>query len=283
MKTAEILSPAETRNFIINHVEYVESRTDFGPPTSEEIDTFSEIMDQNLAIAEYKTNRGIREISADLDLNVSQAEAMFMGKSVLDIGCGAGVLSSQISRLKRTRVTALDIDPEKIAKISSRKNLTPVIGSAYNLPEALGDGKFQIVVSAFSGHHWVKSPDKKVTAIMSALDACEPGGKVLLIPLLSNVAHATENRKALDRGRDRNGVKLSEEKLEQVKRFMRVYDWIDVLSVDTLLEQEEAGRIDCTFVSSRDNKLRIPVLNALRGEDDPAQDRYSAIIEVLAS
>ncbi len=281
MRSAPVLSPEATREFIIEQVEYIEGRPDFVEPTPQELEIFASMVDQNQANTPYQANRGIRELAPDLDMNMSDLEALLKGKTILDIGCGDGKFSTDASRLKRTEVTALDLDEQRISGITPSRNLRPIVGDAYNLADSIGDDKFDVVVSAYSGHHWARSPERKKSAIEQALSACAVGGTVLFIPIMHNVGHSNVTRVATDAGLSRLGHRLTPEEQTEFGAYIKVCGWSEVLAIDTLLEYEQGGDIDLTFVSSRDNKKKQPIRRELTREIDHAQDRYSAIVKVL--
>ena len=70
------------------------------------------------------------------------------GASVLDYGCGSGILAIAAARLGAASVFGLDIDPEacKVAQANARENACP--GIQFGLPEALlPDQRFDVLVA----------------------------------------------------------------------------------------------------------------------------------------
>ncbi|HYT97127.1 MAG TPA: 50S ribosomal protein L11 methyltransferase [Casimicrobiaceae bacterium] len=68
------------------------------------------------------------------------------GASVLDYGCGSGILSIAARRLGARRVVGTDTDPQAILASVENTRLNAVEGS-FILPDALGDETFDIVVA----------------------------------------------------------------------------------------------------------------------------------------
>jgi len=278
----EVLSPEVTRAFLEERLGLLKQLPTFGEPDEEMYSSYS--MARKFAMAHsHKTNRGKREIAIDLDMNVPELEALFIGQSVLDIGCGQGKFSNEIARLKKTTVTALDQDAEVMAGLQETKHLRKIQGSGSNVQDVLGDEQFDIVLSAYSSLHWATDGDEKVGAITSALRATRVGGKTIFIPVSADIDHREANRRGLKVGiiRGYNGT-ATKDQIEANRDVVKVTDWLEVLALATLFEKEESGQIDCTFVSSRDNSRGIPIANRLSGPNDPRQERYSAIVDVLS-
>ncbi len=80
-----------------------------------------------------------------MHVSVNRLDDMLEGAHVLDVGCGNGVLSSQIVANKNRRVTALDHDPKILKSIKPRPNLITVEGSGLDLKAVLGDEKYDVV------------------------------------------------------------------------------------------------------------------------------------------
>lgn len=275
-----VLNAEATREMLIERNANLQGLPEFGEPTVEAYGAYSESLDFSMSIV-HKTNRGKQAIAADLNMNVSELESLCAGKSVLDVGCGEGKFSQDLARLKRTDVTALDYDAEILSKVTERKNLETVLGSGFDIQEVLGDREFDVVISAFSSVHWARNADQKQRAISSALQACKIGGKTIFIPISADIDHREATRNALNRGIIRGYGPASPEQIKRGKDSIAVSDWLEFVGLNTLLSEEEAGKIDCTFVSSRDNARAIPIARAFRNDGDPTQERYSAIVEVL--
>lgn len=276
-----VLNPSATRELLVDHIEMIEGAPEFGEPTTQALTAFGENLDELKKIT-HKTSRGKREISIDLSMTVSELEELFIGKSVLDIGCGQGRFSSEIARLKKTKVTALDSDPEVLEQVRGSKNLTPVLGSGLDLQSTLGDEEFDVVVSAYSSLLWARNPEEKSRALQSAIRACRVGGKTIFIPIAQHLEHRKADRRSLGVGIVRGFPNSTPEDLERLKDAQRVHDWNDVVVMRELLGLEEQGAVDCTFVSSRDNARGLPVTRMLNGPNDPTQECYSVIADVVS-
>jgi SAM-dependent methyltransferase len=105
--------------------------------------------------------------------------------TVLEVGCGTGVITGELARITSGRVVGLDIDPAKLAFACRQKDsVTYLRGDAHALP--FSDGSFDIVVC----HYlllWLADPVRgvremaRVTRAEGRVLACaEPdyGGRV---------------------------------------------------------------------------------------------------------
>lgn len=88
----------------------------------------------------------------DSYLEAIQTQVSFSGRKVLEIGCGIGTRTSQISQIA-SHVTAIDPDDANIvqAMLSSSSNVEFLVGSAESLPFVAED--FDIVFFTLSFHH----------------------------------------------------------------------------------------------------------------------------------
>ncbi|MGR9580694.1 50S ribosomal protein L11 methyltransferase, partial [Pandoraea sputorum] len=68
------------------------------------------------------------------------------GQSLLDYGCGSGILAILARKCGADPVIGIDIDPQAVesARYNSERNHAPV---EYGLPDDLRDGQFNIVVA----------------------------------------------------------------------------------------------------------------------------------------
>lgn len=103
--------------------------------------------------------------------------------SVLDYGCGSGILAMVAQKLGASPVIGVDIDPQAIeaARYNSERNHSPV---TYYLPDdfaALGERRFDVVVANI-----LSSPLKLMAPMLSARVA--PGGRLVLSGILARQA-----------------------------------------------------------------------------------------------
>ena len=73
-------------------------------------------------------------------------ESIRGGESVLDYGCGSGILAIAAARLGAADVTGVDVDPQAI-RASAANAASNGVAARFARPEALGDGRFGIVVA----------------------------------------------------------------------------------------------------------------------------------------
>lgn len=278
------LSTEETRDVLLDHLNRIQSLPTFEEPTPEMYSAYAQVL--GLARSQYyETNRGKRLISIDLNMTVSEFEALFVGKSVLDIGCGEGILSRELANLKRTQVTALDNDPEMLDHIKESRNLRAVLGSGFNIAEVVGDEKFDVVISSYSTYSWATNAEEKYASIMSPLGSCSVEGKAIFVPILADPEAKERNRRlvasAVAPAVGETAMYGSLESVEAVRMGVCVSDWLEALALDTLLDEEKRGAIACSFVSSRDNAKNIPLIRGETFGIVPRLQHYSAIIDVM--
>jgi ribosomal protein L11 methyltransferase len=106
------------------------------------------------------------------------------GLSVLDYGCGSGILAMVAKKLGAAQVTGVDIDPQAIesARYNSERNRCTI---DYYLPEEFGNlagkGRFDIVVANI-----LSSPLKLMAPMLSS--RVVPGGRLVLSGILARQA-----------------------------------------------------------------------------------------------
>jgi ribosomal protein L11 methyltransferase len=96
------------------------------------------VIEPNMAFGtgNHETTTLMLEAMLDLD---------FRGKTVLDIGCGTGILAILASKLGADAITAIDIDPWSFDAVSENRiinhtlNVTPVLGDGDSIPVILYD------------------------------------------------------------------------------------------------------------------------------------------------
>lgn len=243
----------------------------------EPTDEFWAIYGQNLdgiMAQTHKLDRGMRDISSELGVRVSDLEAFLVGKNILDIGCGTGRFAQDAARLKRTNVVALDHDEEALDKVTGRKNIEIVLGSGYDLEEAIGDREFDVVVSSFSSVLWARTEDQRVAALDGMFAKTAVSGASLIIPLLSNPSHRQELDRQMLRRADRMASLEDSEIAELNVDMMRLYTagLMDMTSLHKIRQWTASGQADVAYRESRENRLGKAI-----------QERYSAVVTKKAA
>ena len=274
------LSPEDTRNLLVEHVETLEGGDTFGEPVPEEYGLFARVIGQDKTYM-HKVNRGKRLIALELDMNVGELEARFAGKTILDVGCGEGVLSRELAYLKKTKVTALDTDPEALSHVKESPDLKPVLGSGFDIASAVGDERFDVVIAAYSSTFWAGNSEEKRASILSPIGATASGGETIFVPIISDIDARERNRRILATSQATQGRMGDAISREELVASLCVADWLDVMAIRTLLGEEEQGNIECEFVSSRENARELPLIKGLPPGTSPTLQRYSAIATAL--
>lgn len=108
------------------------------------------------------------------------ADSLPSGATVLDYGCGSGILAIAASMMGAASVDAVDIDEQAVQ--STRDNaLNNQVSVNACLPDALGEGQFEVVVAN------ILSNPLKVLAPMLA-NRVAPGGSLVLSGVLERQA-----------------------------------------------------------------------------------------------
>ena len=102
------------------------------------------------------------------------------GVSLLDYGCGSGILAILAKKCGAQPVIGLDIDPQAVesARQNSARNHADV---TYELPDACPPGEFDIVVANI-----LSNPLKLMASMLSA--RVKPGGRLALSGILARQA-----------------------------------------------------------------------------------------------
>lgn len=109
------------------------------------------------------------------------ARSLPAGSTVLDYGCGSGILAIAAAMLGASRVDAVDIDEQAVqaTRYNAGNNRVEIHAC---LPDDLGSGQFDVVVAN------ILSNPLKVLAPMLA-NRVAPGGKLVLSGVLERQAH----------------------------------------------------------------------------------------------
>ncbi|MCA8154016.1 50S ribosomal protein L11 methyltransferase [Burkholderia contaminans] len=102
------------------------------------------------------------------------------GQSVLDYGCGSGILAILAKKCGANPVIGIDIDPQAVesARQNSERNHAEV---TYGLPDACPDGEFDIVVANI-----LSNPLKLMVSMLAS--KVKPGGRIALSGVLARQA-----------------------------------------------------------------------------------------------
>ncbi|MEJ0003245.1 MAG: 50S ribosomal protein L11 methyltransferase [Pararobbsia sp.] len=102
------------------------------------------------------------------------------GETVLDYGCGSGILAILAHKCGASRVIGIDIDPQAVesAKLNSERNHAPV---DYALPDDAPDGQFDVVVANI-----LSNPLKLMASMLSS--RVRVGGRLALSGVLARQA-----------------------------------------------------------------------------------------------
>ncbi|WP_322106060.1 50S ribosomal protein L11 methyltransferase [Paraburkholderia sp. J41] len=102
------------------------------------------------------------------------------GQSMLDYGCGSGILAILAQKCGANPVIGIDIDPQAVesARYNSERNRAQV---AYGLPDDLQAGEFDVVVANI-----LSNPLKLMASMLSS--RVKPGGRLALSGILARQA-----------------------------------------------------------------------------------------------
>ncbi|MBU9664758.1 50S ribosomal protein L11 methyltransferase [Burkholderia multivorans] len=102
------------------------------------------------------------------------------GQSVLDYGCGSGILAILAKKCGANPVVGIDIDPQAVesARQNSERNRAEV---TYGLPDACPAGEFDIVVANI-----LSNPLKLMASMLAS--KVKPGGRIALSGVLARQA-----------------------------------------------------------------------------------------------
>jgi len=102
------------------------------------------------------------------------------GQSVLDYGCGSGILAIAAARLGAAPVVGVDLDPQAVA--ASRDNTARNgVAAEFHLPDALAPGSYDIVVANI-----LTNPLRALMPLLSS--RVRPGGQIALSGILAEQA-----------------------------------------------------------------------------------------------
>lgn len=153
--------------------EYVSLRTSEGRMYSdEEVSRLPLVSDTHQYAAEWK----IRKASCEKLMNYIKAKQECL--SILEVGCGNGWLSNQLSLIKDCQVTGLDVnlpELEQAKRVFKGANLSFVFGDLS--ANALQGRRFDVIVFAASFQYF-----PSVSAILNkAFEHLSPSGEVHII------------------------------------------------------------------------------------------------------
>jgi len=101
-------------------------------------------------------------------------------QSVLDYGCGSGILAIAAARLEASPVVGVDLDPQAV--VASRDNADRNgVAAVFHLPDALPPGSYDIVVANI-----LTNPLRALMPLLSS--RIRPGGQIALSGILAEQA-----------------------------------------------------------------------------------------------
>lgn len=107
-------------------------------------------------------------------------ESIKGGESVLDYGCGSGILALTAAKLGARPVVGVDIDPQAVQ--SSHDNAAQnQVSAEFSLPDALPPGQFDIVLANI-----LTNPLKALAPLL--INRVRPGGTLVLSGILDSQA-----------------------------------------------------------------------------------------------
>ncbi len=98
---------------------------------------------------------------------------------ILDIGCGIGALAYDVAEKAQAHVTALDLNPENIAKASQRYNHPRVRYMVGDVLQKLPDGSFDVIILSNVLEHLKERP----AFLRRIREAVSPGRFLIRVPL----------------------------------------------------------------------------------------------------
>lgn len=104
-------------------------------------------------------------------------------ESVLDYGCGSGVLAIGAARLGAARVIGIDIDPEAVATAAANAQANGIDGATFCLPDEGSNVMFDVVVANI-----LARPLMALAPLLAA--RVKPGGMLALAGLLDSQAES---------------------------------------------------------------------------------------------
>ena len=102
------------------------------------------------------------------------------GRTVMDFGCGSGILGVAAGRLGASQVTGLDIEPQALIATEHNATLNDLVVETL-LPDQTPNGTFDVVVANILANPLIKLAN-------TLTDLTRPGGKIVMAGLLDEQA-----------------------------------------------------------------------------------------------
>jgi ribosomal protein L11 methyltransferase len=103
--------------------------------------------------------------------------------SVLDYGCGSGILAIAASKLGAKRVVGTDVDPQALLASAENARSNAVVGAGFVAPDEIGDETFDIVVANILTNALVRLAPRLASHVRE-------GGRIALCGILASQAEA---------------------------------------------------------------------------------------------
>lgn len=197
--------------------------------------------------------RTVSDVAQDyLNTSTNRFINEFRHQTVIDEGCGEGLVGRELARKAKAKVTFLDRDPDVLELISDTFG-TKVLADAEDLE--FENESFNKSLSIFSAIFWAESPLAAVRSINEQLRVTAVGGSALIIPLFQDLRMRAWNFDVL-MSRHQNGIDVSNR-----LAVLRTFELKDVMLISTLERLALSGTVGITWISDKKPNSITDVVN----------------------